>query len=75
MDQKGLEGLDSFTIARIAWIEAKRRAVLPPMTPPPVPTPRGLQEADQAEHSRRRGTPAGTQAGARVGRLGPAFHG
>jgi hypothetical protein len=48
MDQEGLEGLDSFTLARIAWIEAKRRAVMPPMTPPPAPTPRGLQEADQA---------------------------
>ncbi len=43
-----LEGLDSFTLARIAWIEAKRRAVMPPMTPPPAPTPRGLKEADQA---------------------------
>ena len=43
-----LEGLDSFTLARIAGIEAKRRAVMPPMTPPPAPTPRGLQEADQA---------------------------
>jgi hypothetical protein len=48
MDQEGLEGLDSFTLARLAWIEAKRRAVMPPMTPPPAPTPGGLQEADQA---------------------------
>jgi hypothetical protein len=44
-----LEGLDSFTLARIVWIEAKRRAVMPPMVPPPAPTPRGLQEADQAQ--------------------------
>ncbi len=43
-----LEGLDSFTLARLAWIEAKRRAVMPPMTPPPAPTSRGLKEADQA---------------------------
>ena len=42
MDQEGLEGLDSFTLARLAWIEAKRRAVMPPMTPPPAPTPGGL---------------------------------
>jgi hypothetical protein len=32
MDE-GLAGLDSFTLARIARIEAKRRAVMPPMTP------------------------------------------
>ena len=43
-----LEGLDSFTLARIAQITVKRRAVMPPMMPPPAPTPRGLQEADQA---------------------------
>ena len=43
-----LEGLDNFTLARIAQIEAKRGAVMPPMTPPPAPTLRGLQEADQA---------------------------
>ena len=43
-----LEGLDSFTLARVAGIEAKRRAVRPPMTPPAAPTPRGLQEADPA---------------------------
>ena len=43
-----LEGLDSFTLARIAGIEAKRRAVMSPMAPPPGPTPRGLQQADQA---------------------------
>ena len=41
-------GLDSFTLARIAQIEAKRRAVMPPMAPPSAPTPRGLQEADPA---------------------------
>jgi hypothetical protein len=45
MDQKGL---DSFTLARLAGIEAKRRAAMPPMMPPPAPAPRGLQEADQA---------------------------
>jgi hypothetical protein len=38
MDQ---EGLDSFTLARIARIEAERRAVM-------APAPRGLQEADQS---------------------------
>jgi hypothetical protein len=31
MDQ---EGQDSFTLARSVWIEAKRRAVMPPITPP-----------------------------------------
>jgi hypothetical protein len=43
-----LEGLDSFTLARIAQIEAKRRAAMAPMTPPPAPPPRDLQDADQA---------------------------
>jgi hypothetical protein len=43
-----VEGLDSFTLARRAQTEAKRRAVMPPMTPPPAPTPRGLRKADQA---------------------------
>jgi hypothetical protein len=43
-----LEGLDSFTLARLAGIEAKRSAVMPPMTPLPAPTTRGLQAADQA---------------------------
>ena len=47
MDLEGLEGLDSFTLARVVQIQAKRRAVLPSMTPSPAPTPRGLQEADQ----------------------------
>jgi hypothetical protein len=42
-----LEGLDSLALARIAQIEAKRRAVMPPVTPPPAPTPCGLQEPDQ----------------------------
>jgi hypothetical protein len=49
MDQQGLEGLDSFTLARIVENEAKRRAVMAPGTPPPAPTLRGLQEADQAQ--------------------------
>ena len=43
-----LEGLDSFTLARIAQIQAKRRAVMPPMASPPAPTPGGLRDADQA---------------------------
>jgi hypothetical protein len=60
MDQEGLEGLNSFTLARIAWIGAKRRAV---MTPPPAPTPRGLQEADQA-----RAFQAAWEAGWKAGR-------
>jgi hypothetical protein len=48
MDQEGLAGLDSFTLARIAEIQAKRRAVMPPMTPPPAPIPPGPQDADPA---------------------------
>jgi hypothetical protein len=72
-----LEGLDSFTLARIAQIEAKRRAAMPPMRPPPAPTPDGLQDADQAPS-----IPGGV--GSRLerrperglaGRLGPAFRG
>jgi hypothetical protein len=63
MDQEGLEGLDSFTLARMVWIEAKRHAVMPPMTPPPAPTPRGLQEADQA-----RAFQAAWEAGWKAGR-------
>jgi hypothetical protein len=58
-----LEGLDSFTLARIARIEAKRRAVMPPMTPPPAPTPHGLQDADQA-----RAVQAAWEAGWKAGR-------
>ena len=61
-----LEGLDSFTLARMAQIEAKRRAVMPPMTPPPAPTPRGLQEANQArafQAAREAGWKAGRSAG------------
>jgi hypothetical protein len=70
MDQEGLEGLDSFTLARTAQIEAKRRAVMPPMTPPSAPTPPDLQEADQArafqvawEAGWRAGRSAGWQEG------------
>ena len=48
MDQEGLEGLDSFTLARIVENEAKRRAVRAPMPPPPAPTPGDLPEAAQA---------------------------
>jgi hypothetical protein len=43
------EGLDSFTLARVAQIEAMRRAVMPPLTPPPAPISHGLQQADQAQ--------------------------
>jgi hypothetical protein len=63
MDQEGLEGLDSFTLARIVLLEAKRRAALPPMTPPPAPTARDLQEADQA-----RAVQAAWEAGWKAGR-------
>ena len=75
MDQEGLEGLDSFTLARRVWIEATRRAVMPPMTPPPAPmsllsampvapsTSRDLQEADQA-----RAFQAAWEAGWKAGR-------
>jgi hypothetical protein len=66
MDQEGLEGLDSFTLARIAWIGAKRGAVMPPTTPPPAPTPRGLQEADQAR-AFQAAWEAGWQAGRSAG--------
>jgi hypothetical protein len=58
-----LEGLDSFTLARIAEIQAKRRAVMPPMSPSPAPTPCGLQEPDQA-----RALQAGWEAGWNAGR-------
>jgi hypothetical protein len=71
MDQEGLEGLeglDSFTLARIAEIEAKRRAVMPPMTPLMRRHPVAFRRPTRPEHSRRRGKPAGKQAGARVGR-------
>ncbi|HWD46203.1 MAG TPA: hypothetical protein VHM23_21255 [Actinomycetota bacterium] len=64
MDQEGLEGLDSFTLARVARIEAKRRPVTPPMTPPPAPTPRDLEEADQA-----RAFQAAWEAGWNAGRI------
>jgi hypothetical protein len=58
-----LEGLDSFALARIARIEAERRAVMPPGTPPPAPTPRDLQEADQV-----RAFQAAWEAGWKAGR-------
>jgi hypothetical protein len=66
MGLEGLEGLDRFTLARIAQINAKRRAVMPPMTTPPAPIPRGLQEADLArafEAAREAGWKAGRSAG------------
>jgi hypothetical protein len=66
MDHEGLAGLDSFTLARIARVEAKRRAVMPPMTPPPAPTPRGLQEPDQAR-AFQAAWEAGWQAGRSAG--------
>jgi hypothetical protein len=63
-----LEGLDSFTLARIVEIEAKRRAVMSPMTPLQRRLPAAFRRPTRPEHSRRRGKPAGKQAGARVGR-------
>ena len=63
-----LEGLDSFTLARIAQIGAKRRAVMPPMTPPPAPTFGGLQEADQARAFQAAWEDGWNAAGARGGR-------
>jgi hypothetical protein len=63
MDLEGLEGLDSFTLTRRAQIEAERYAVMPPMAPPPVPTPRGLQDADPA-----RAVQAAWEAGWNAGR-------
>ncbi len=47
LELEGLDGLDGFTLARAAQIQAKRRAVMAPMTPPPAPTPGG-QDPDQA---------------------------
>ena len=67
MDHEGLAGLDSFTLARIARVEAKRRAVMPPMTPLRRRLPAVSRSPTRPEHSRRRGKPAGKQAGARVG--------
>ncbi len=64
-----LEGLDSFTLARIAQDVAKRRAAMPPMTPPRAPTPGGLQEADQVRAFRtawETGWTAGRSAGWRL---------
>ena len=80
MDQEGLEGLeglDSFTLARIAEIEAKRRAVMPPMTPPPcadTPRPSGGRPGPSIPGgvgSRLESRPERGLAG----RLGPAFRG
>jgi hypothetical protein len=56
MDQ---EGLDNFTLARMAWIEAERRAVI-------APAPRGLQGADQAR-AFQAAWEAGWQAGRSAG--------
>jgi hypothetical protein len=61
-----LEGLDSFTLARIAQIQAKRRAAMPPMAPPPAPTPGGLQEPDQTQ-AVQAAWEAGWQAGQSAG--------
>jgi hypothetical protein len=63
MDQEGLEGLDSFMLAQRVGIEAKRRAVMPPVTPSPAPTPRGFEEADHA-----RAFQAASEAGWNAGR-------
>jgi hypothetical protein len=60
-----LEGLDSFTLARIAQSEAKRRAVMPPMSPP-APTSHGLQETDHAR-AFQAAWEAGWQAGRSAG--------
>jgi hypothetical protein len=69
-----LEGLDSFTLARIAWIEAKRRAAMPPMTPLQRRLPAAFRRPTRPEHSRRRGKPAGSRPERGLaGRLGPAF--
>jgi hypothetical protein len=76
MDLEGLDGLDGFTLARIARIEAERRTVMPPVTPLRRRLPAAFGGPTRPERSRRRGKPAGTQAGARDGaRLGPAFRG
>jgi hypothetical protein len=61
-----LEGLDSFTLARIAQIQAKRRAAMPPMAPPPAPTHPGLQEPDQTQ-AVQAAWEAGWQAGQSAG--------
>ena len=73
MDQEGPEGLDSFTLARIVENEVRRRAVMPPMTPPPAPTPGGLQEADQARvfQAWEAGWKAGRSAGWKAGTCVP----
>ncbi len=60
-----VEGLDSFTLARIAQIEAKRRAPMP-MASPPAPTPPGLQEPGQAQ-AVQAAWEAGWQAGRSAG--------
>jgi hypothetical protein len=62
-----LEGLDSFTLARSARIQAKRRAGMPPMTPLQRRLPAAFRRPTRPERSRRPGKPAGTQAGARGG--------
>jgi hypothetical protein len=59
MDQ---EGLDNFTLARMAWIEAERRAVI-------APAPRGLQGADQAQ-AVQAALEAGWNAGRSAGKAG-----
>ena len=51
-----------------AQIEAKRRAVMPPMTSLRRRLPVAFRRPTRPEHFRRRGKPAGKQAGARVGR-------
>ena len=61
-----LEGLDSFALARIAQIEAKRRAAMPPIAPAPAPTPGGLQDADQVR-AFQAAWEAGWQAGRSAG--------
>ena len=66
------EGLDSFTLARTVWIEAKRSEATRRDAAHDASLQRRLpatfRRPTRPEHSRRRGKPAGTQAGAQVGR-------
>ena len=63
-----LEGLDSFTLARIAQSEATRRDAAHG-----GPLPAAFRKPTRPEHSRRHGKTAGTPAGAPVGRKAGTF--